>query len=124
MLGEGLKQKDGRSLVVTSGSLERKKEWLEHLKKRIFKMTLQKAKENHDDDNEQTERRFSVSAFTSEHAEERRGASGAQSRQHQLVVPWGVDGGEGMVSAAPVAPSVRRPAKACTIIDPGARPSS
>ena len=40
MLGEGSKQKDGRSLVVTSGSLERKKEWLEHLKKRIFKMTL------------------------------------------------------------------------------------
>ena len=38
MLGEGSKQKDGRSLVVTSGSLERKKEWLEHLKKRIFKM--------------------------------------------------------------------------------------
>ena len=43
MLGEGSKQKDGRSLVVTSGSLERKKEWLEHLKKRIFKMTLRKA---------------------------------------------------------------------------------
>ena len=28
--------------MVTSGSLERKKEWLEHLKKRIFKMTLPK----------------------------------------------------------------------------------
>ena len=42
MLGEGSKQKDGRRLVVTSGSLERKKEWLEHLKKRIFKMTLPK----------------------------------------------------------------------------------
>ena len=26
--------------MVTPGSLERKKEWLEHLKKRIFKMTL------------------------------------------------------------------------------------
>ena len=35
-------------------------------------MTLQKAKENHDDDNEQTERRFSVSAFTSCHAETQR----------------------------------------------------
>ena len=63
MLGEGSKQKDGRSLVVTSGSLERKKEWLEHLKKRIFKMTLRKAANYKRsewvwsrDDDEQTER--------------------------------------------------------------------
>ena len=151
MLGEGSKQKDGRRLVVTSGSLERKKEWLEHLKKRIFKMTLRKAvidkrskwvwswddneqterhafscktyihrwwwecnvdegdvhdadddgngdddggghdgdgggggdgggdEESHDDDNEQRERRFSVSAFTSCHAETQREREGVGS---------------------------------------------